>query len=174
MLKSILTSLFIGVSIIFIGYGMASTNYNLPINVYYSNLNSFAKSEIKCLADNMYYESAFEPAKGQIAVAFVTLNRRDSGFFPETICEVVKQRTRQVCQFSWYCENYNLTKINPQVYNDIMKLAIHIYANYDKLEDPSKGALFFHADYVNPGWRNMVKTAYIGRHIFYNRKDMMS
>jgi spore germination cell wall hydrolase CwlJ-like protein len=40
------------------------------------------------------------------------------------------------------------------------------------LEDPSKGALFYHADYVNPQWRNMEHLTTIGRHIFYIRKDM--
>lgn len=174
MLKSILASIIVGITIIFVGYAAASTSYQLPINVYYNQLNPFARSEIKCLADNIYFESAYEPEQGQIAVAFVTLNRRDSGFFPDSICDVVKQRTQQVCQFTWYCENTVLTRVNEKVYNEIMKLAIHVYANHDKMKDPSRGALFYHADYVNPGWKNMIRTATIGRHIFYNRKDMIS
>jgi spore germination cell wall hydrolase CwlJ-like protein len=40
------------------------------------------------------------------------------------------------------------------------------------MEDPSKGAMFYHADYVFPQWKNMTKTAVIGRHIFYNKKDL--
>jgi spore germination cell wall hydrolase CwlJ-like protein len=32
-----------------------------------------------------------------------------------------------------------------------------------------KGALYYHADYVNPKW-GKKKVAHIGRHIFYNRE----
>jgi hypothetical protein len=65
-----------------------------------------------------------------------------------------------------------LTNSNNSLYNDIRNLAIYVYANYELLNDPTNGALFYHADYVRPGWRNMEKTAVIGRHIFYIRKDL--
>jgi hypothetical protein len=65
-----------------------------------------------------------------------------------------------------------LTNTSNVLYNDIRELAVYVYANYDKISDPSKGALFYNADYVNPNWRNMEKTAVIGRHIFYIRKDL--
>jgi spore germination cell wall hydrolase CwlJ-like protein len=55
------------------------------------------------------------------------------------------------------------------LYNDIRELAVSVYINYERMIDPSNGALFYHADYVNPGWRNMKTTAIVGRHIFYNR-----
>lgn len=159
--------------IILFGYTTANGKEKLPIQVYQNQLNSFAKSEIRCLADNIYFEAGHEPEKGQIAVAFVTINRTKSEFFPDSICGVVKQRTQQVCQFTWYCEDKRLTKVNERVYNDVMRLAIYVYANQEKLKDPSRGALFYHADYVNPKWKNMVHTVTIGRHIFYNRKDMI-
>jgi len=34
-----------------------------------------------------------------------------------------------------------------------------------------QGALFYHADYVNPQWKK-VRVAKIGRHIFYRHKDI--
>jgi spore germination cell wall hydrolase CwlJ-like protein len=34
-----------------------------------------------------------------------------------------------------------------------------------------KDALYFHADYVNPGWPNMTRVAQIGNHIFYKKKE---
>lgn len=150
-----------------------------PLKVYYNNLNEYTKKEIDCLAQNIYFESAHEPKEGKVAVAFVTLNRVYSGYFPGSICDVVKQAHKNICQFSWYCESKAkhiatgglLTASNSLLYNEIQNLAIHVYANYEKLEDPSKGALFYHADYVDPKWKNMEKTAVIGRHIFYNRKD---
>jgi spore germination cell wall hydrolase CwlJ-like protein len=50
--------------------------------------------EIRCLAKNIYFEARNEPTLGQIAVAFVTLNRVDSNQFPDTICTVVEQKTQ--------------------------------------------------------------------------------
>ncbi|MBJ7298438.1 MAG: cell wall hydrolase [Dolichospermum sp.] len=38
--------------------------------------------------------------------------------------------------------------------------------NYEILDDVTKGALYYHADYVNPRWK-LIKTTTIGRHIFY-------
>ena len=34
----------------------------------------------------------------------------------------------------------------------------------------NKGALYYHADYVNPRWK-LDKTTIIGRHIFYKPKE---
>lgn len=181
MLKKILASTILGSTFIFFGYTMASMKYEMPLKVYYSQLSPFAQKEIECLANNIYFESAYESEKGKIAVAYVTLNRVNSGFFPQTVCDVVKQKTTGVCQFSWYCQetpkrisySKDLTSKQEVMYNEIQKIAIDVYANYGKIPDPTKGALFYHADYVQPKWKNMIHTATIGRHIFYIRKDMM-
>lgn len=143
-------------------------------------LSADAKKEVECLADNIYFESGYEPVKGQMAVAFVTINRVKSGFFEKDICGVVKQKVGGTCQFSWWCEDRPksistskvLTNGDNSLYNEVRNVALLVYANYDKMEDPTKGALFYHADYVKPGWKNMEHLTTIGRHIFYNRKDM--
>jgi hypothetical protein len=62
-----------------------------------------------------------------------------------------------------------LTTDNNMLYNKIVDLSLNFYLNHKNMKDPSKGALFYHADYVSPGWPNMKRTAYIGRHIFYNK-----
>jgi spore germination cell wall hydrolase CwlJ-like protein len=54
-----------------------------------------------------------------------------------------------------------------EAYKESLSTALHIYANYEKLQDFTQGALFYHADYVNPHWRGLTKTVTIGRHIFY-------
>lgn len=181
MLKKVLASVVLGSLFIYLGFALSTLGNNFPLKAYYNNLSADAKREIQCLADNIYFESAYEPEKGKIAVAFVTLNRVNSGLYPDNICDVVKQRTKNVCQFSWYCEerpkriSYSgvLTNGQSSLYNDIRNLAIYVYANYEKMEDPTKGALFYHADYVTPIWRKqMIKTTQIGQHIFYKRKDI--
>ena len=142
------------------------------------HLTSDAKREIACLAENIYFEAAYEPEVGQLAVAFVTMNRVNSGKFADTICGVVKQKIGSTCQFSWWCEpkpyamstNQVLTRTNNQLYNRIEDMAVNFYLNHDRMKDPSKGALYYHADYVNPGWK-LAKNIQIGRHIFYGDKN---
>jgi spore germination cell wall hydrolase CwlJ-like protein len=168
-------TLILGVSV-----ALASFQTSMPYKAYYNNLTADTKKQIECLAQNIYFEAAHEPEQGKVAVAFVTLNRVKSKHFESDICGVVKQKTGGVCQFSWYCEERPkamsyakvLTNEHNPLYNDIRNLAIHVYANYELINDPTKGALFYHADYVRPGWKNMEKTAVIGRHIFYIRKDL--
>jgi len=146
--------------------------------VTFNQLTSKTQKEVMCLAENIFFESAHEPLSGQVAVAMVTLNRVNHDQFPNTICGVVKQiKYRGVCQFSWYCEGKesmkHLTRHNELLYNNIINLAVDVYANHDKMNDPSKGALFYHANYVRPVWRkDMDKVAVIGKHIFYNDKGL--
>lgn len=130
------------------------------------------RQDVECLALNMYREARGEPLNGMIAVAFVTLNRVKSSAFPSSLCSVVYQKHKNVCQFTWHCLK-GLPKINQQTYDYIRTVAKLVYFNTDKVADPTKGALFYHADYVNPKWnRVMKKTAYIGKHIFYRDRKL--
>jgi len=163
------------------------TNHDVILKPKYEMLTAEAQRQVQCLAKNIYFEARNEPEKGMVAVAFVTLNRVSSSEFPDTICEVVEQKTRVysigdrrvVCQFSWFCEEVPksiytkniLTIRNDPLYNSIRDLALHVYANYERIEDPTHGSLFYHADYVNPNWRNLVKVTKIGAHIFYVKKE---
>ena len=56
-------------------------------------------------------------------------------------------------------------------FRESMDVALFVYANYEKLKDITNGALYYHADYVNPRWRGVEKTTTIGRHIFYKERD---
>ena len=166
---------------------MIRDDHHILINPSYERLTPTAQKQVQCLAKNIYFEARNESVEGQKAVAFVTLNRVKSGDFPDSICDVVEQKKRVaeigdrkiVCQFSWYCEkvpkyiytNELLTKRDDPLYNEIRDLATYVYANYERLPDPTKGSLFYHADYVRPGWKNMVKVTKIGTHIFYTKRN---
>jgi spore germination cell wall hydrolase CwlJ-like protein len=130
----------------------------------YNMLTGETQKQIDCLARNIYFEAGFEPADGQVAVALVTLNRVNDPRFPKDICSVVEQKTKSTCQFSWFCSPPPLK--NTTVYNASLQVALWVYANYEILDDTTKGALYYHADYVNPRWK-LEKTTVIGRHIFY-------
>lgn len=139
------------------------------INVEYTQLTKDARKQVDCLADNIYYEAGYEPERGKVAVALVTLNRTQDDRFPKDICSVVKQKVKSTCQFSWFCEG-NKRVANNFVYNQAREIAVYVYANYEKMHDITKGALYYHADYVNPRWK-LERTTTIGRHIFYKERD---
>jgi spore germination cell wall hydrolase CwlJ-like protein len=142
----------------------------LPIKASYKDLSKEARRQVTCLAENIYFEAAHEPYRGKKAVAFVTINRLQTGNYADDICGVVYQKTNGTCQFSWYCDSIirekRLTIKHSPLYNEILELATHVFLNFEKLKDVTNGATYYHADYVNPGWK-LQKVDKIGRHIFY-------
>jgi hypothetical protein len=128
------------------------------------------QTQLDCLARNIYYEAGYEPFEGKVAVAQVTINRAESGDFPSDICRVVYQKNivyeKVLCQFSWYCETATMKKpMNGPVYTESMEVAKKVLLEGFRLPN-LKDALYFHGDYINPGWKK-ERVAKIGRHIFY-------
>lgn len=162
------------VIVVIFAYLLTSAHGNFSfkkiVQVPYEFLTVTEKKEIDCLTDNIYYEAGYEPKEGRIAVAAVTINRVKSNQFDNTVCGVVKQKTQGTCQFTWLCDGSAKRRPNPDIYNEARELALYVYFNHGVIEDPSKGALYYHADYVNPRWK-LDKTTIIGRHIFYKPKE---
>lgn len=118
---------------------------------------------IDCLSKNIYFEARDQSVEGQFAVAEVVLNRSKDKNFPKDICQIVKQKKKQTCQFSWYCDG----KADIMVEERAATLATYIAVTV--LENPTnytKGALYYHAKYVSPEW-GKEKVAIIGDHVFY-------
>ena len=125
--------------------------------------------EAHCLAKNIYFEAGNQPLAGRIAVGQVTINRRDHGMFPHTICEVVYQggETRNRCQFSWYCDGKHDTPTDSETWLDSIVLAFRLL-NFDDM-DITEGSLWYHANYIeDPYWaKELTPTVVINNHIFY-------
>ena len=148
----------------------------MPLAVDVYDLSPVAKKEVECLADNIYFESGAESKAGKIAVGLVTMNRVKHGF-ENSVCGVVKQKTNSTCQFSWWCEakaksialhkERYLSDKQWELYNEIRDIALYVYMNHEIIKDNTKGALYYHANYVNPQWK-LKKTVTIGNHIFYS------
>lgn len=129
------------------------------------------REDLTCLAENVYFEARGEPAKGQYAVAEVTMNRVASPLFPGTVCAVVHEkrwdplRRRYVGAFSW-------TELEPirlprgAAWERAFAVA---EAVYDGKQAPVvEGALFYHAKNRRPSWAKAKRrVASIGRHVFY-------
>ena len=144
-----------------------------------------------CLALNVYHEARSQGTAGLFGVTAVVLNRVNDKRFPNTICEVVYQgptreswKTRRYknlpaderiyypiknkCQFSWYCDGKNDTPHNKEKYQEVLDLVEAILYNELPFVDITDGALFYHADYVTPGWaKTKQRTIEIEDHIFY-------
>ncbi|CAB4133373.1 SleB Cell wall hydrolyses involved in spore germination [uncultured Caudovirales phage] len=126
--------------------------------------------QLRCLTQNIYWEAASEPFEGKVAVAQVTMNRAASSQFPNDVCAVVYQKnviySKVVCQFSWYCEGTHRVKpVYQPLYRESEEVAKKVLLENFRL--PSlKNALYYHADYVKPGW-GKIPIAKIGHHVFY-------
>ena len=136
----------------------------------------FTETEVAWLTKNVYFEARNQGIAGQLAVAMVTINRVLDSRFPNTIEEVVTQAytyrngfpIRHKCQFSWYCDGKSDKIRDWKSYNDIHRLVVTYLQNRDIIFDVTEGAVFYHADYVNPSWAKVKeKTIEIEDHIFY-------
>ncbi|UCH75535.1 MAG: cell wall hydrolase [Rhodospirillales bacterium] len=125
--------------------------------------------EIECLALNIYFEARGEPVDGRIAVGHVVLNRVADDRYPDKICDVVKQggpRPKHKCQFSWWCDGRSDRPRDLQAWRESQVLARVVFWGY--AEDPTGGALWYHADYTMPYWGSkLTRGPKIGRHHFY-------
>jgi len=123
--------------------------------------------DLECLAKNIYFEGRNQPWVGQVAIAQVTLNRVKSLTFPNTICEVVQQKKRQICQFSWYCDGKSDQPKDIKDYNKATEVAIQVYSR--TIPDVTEGSLWYHATYIRrPFWAySMKEMVKINEHIFY-------
>ena len=151
---------------------------------YFSNI-SYSTEELECLALNIYFEAGVESTAGKLAVANVTINRKNSGDYPDTICGVVKEGKhyhdkridkryplRDRCQFSWYCDGLVDKPKKGRTWNTSLEVAeIALKKHYaDILIDITDGSTHYHANWMEkyPSWAyTKKKMATIDRHIFY-------
>lgn len=134
-------------------------------------LTSHQERELHCLAQNIYYEAGAESYDGKLAVAQVTVNRTRHTNFPNTVCEVVKQKSvrkgRAVCQFSWFCTSKSKHRlpVNSKNYQESLLAARQVFV--DGLEVHGlKNALYFCTTHLHPG-KDKIKVAKVGNHNFY-------
>ena len=149
-------------------YVTPSISQEIADTIVKQEVNEDFNKQLACLTKNIYYEAATESYEGKLAVAQVTINRANNPNFPSTICGVVYQRTLGTCQFSWTCLK-NLAINNKYAWDEselVARKALTEPVLHDTIA--KQNALYYHARYVNPGWKGRV-VAKIGNHIFYAR-----
>lgn len=133
-----------------------------------------AKTEIECLAMNVYHEARSESLAGQYAVADVVLNRVESRLYPDSICGVVFQAKtwegvpiRDKCQFSWYCDGKSDHPTEVDSWLRSITVAVNIL-HKNQFRGLTESATHYHTDYVSPTWnKSMDYIGRIGNHLFY-------
>ncbi|RMD60712.1 MAG: cell wall hydrolase [Alphaproteobacteria bacterium] len=125
--------------------------------------------QIRCLALTIYFEARGEPDEGKLAVAHVVMNRASHPLFPRDVCQVVRQggeKLRYRCQFTWWCDGRSDRPRDSRAWRHSLALARRVF--WDASEDPTGGALWYHAASVRPAWRTALQQGpTIGRHVFY-------
>ena len=127
---------------------------------------------VNILACNVYMESRGENLNGQLAIAFVTINRLKQEKFPASIRHVVFQKN----QFSWVGVSTKVTE--REAWEKSKEIAKFVYSLKDKdalyeVVDPTNGSLYYHKKGVKPTWRHLFKReTIIGSHIFYTEKTV--
>ena len=126
---------------------------------------NYNQNDVECLARNIYWEAGVEPMTGKIAVGNVTINRVKTKYWGRHICDVVYSKD----QFSWTKERRRgWIGLKGKSWAE-SKAAAEAVLNGLKVKQLDK-ALFYHADYVQPNWRDRSKRVIkIGRHIFYTQ-----
>ncbi len=130
-----------------------------------------------CIATAVYFEARDQSIEGQLAVSNTIENRVQSSLFPANHCEVVTQGPvangwpqRHQCQFSFYCDGKSDIPVDKAAFNKAISVAVVHLSGI--IPDNTDGALWYHADYVDPWWAvHMQYIKSIGVHIFYKEQE---
>lgn len=123
-----------------------------------ASANVTGDTELRCLANAVYFESRGEPLEGQLAVAQAIINRVESGRYASSICGVIAQRG----QFSFDRSRSPAKGIDWRNAMGIARIAAA-----DMWREVAPKAVSFHAARLSPGWRGKTRIAQIGNHVFY-------
>lgn len=142
-------------------------------------VRTFSESESECLAEALYYEAGAEGTAGMKAVAEVIFRRTQVRYYPASVCGVVYQGAAAGrCAFSFTCDDMRVEMRNQKLWAKCQKLAGQLMQGRKALMkiNATRGATHFHADRIKTNWekRGLIRTATIGRHIFYRDPGVMT
>lgn len=124
----------------------------------------YTSADVRCLAENIYYEAGIEPLEGKYAVAQVTINRLKTGYWGKSICKVVHAKA----QFSWTLQKKR--KAPKGLFWEESQLIAKNVLKHGVRVQPLQQSLMYHAEYVKPKWvDHKERITQIGQHIFYRR-----
>ena len=150
---------------------VTSTTTNAYIQVPYNttrkieHIRKINVTQQLCVAKAVYFEARGEKDQGKYAVAHVVMNRAKLNKYNNDPCKVVHDS----CQFSWKCDKKSDVPTDQEAWGDSILVAATVMMGYNR--DNTAGATYFHSKKVRPSWRKeFVRTATIGKHVFYRIK----
>lgn len=138
----------------------------------------FNEEQVNCTALNIYYEARNQTTLGKIAVSQVVFNRAQHDYWPDDICDVVKQGSyitgtvsRHRCQFSWYCDGLSDRPKEQTTWQEALDVARDSYLAWSYGYDITDDSTNYHSSKVSPEWRNdrgMTYVKTVHDHHFYH------
>lgn len=129
---------------------------------------AYTQRDLGCLSEAIYFEAGNRGEEGRRAVAHVIMNRVASDEFPDSVCDVVAHgQDRDRCQFIYRCDLDYTRFIYPGQKTMARNSAKAVLSK--KSDDPTKGALFFHADWAAPSrfFKTRMAIGNYGGNVFY-------
>jgi len=132
-------------------------------------VSSISAEDQRCMQQNIYFEARNQSTLGQVAVAWVTLNRVQSDRYPDSICGVVWQNK----QFSWTHDGKSAEPGNnvleQRAWEDAGLVTEVVLLDWALGKNgPVGAATMYHADYVDPYWSDSYRlVTKVDDHIFY-------
>jgi spore germination cell wall hydrolase CwlJ-like protein len=127
---------------------------------------NYTDEDLFCMAKNIYHEAGNQSRLGKFAVAQVTINRVKHPLWRDTVCGVVFEPY----QFSW-ANNRSIRWTTPrssEMWRESREVAREVLSHGFRVKGMEE-AVYYHANYVSPNWRNVDRLVRIGAHIFYER-----
>ena len=118
--------------------------------------------KLQALALNIYHEARGETEKGMRMVGEVTINRVSSSYYPDTICDVVYQKS----QFSWVSKRNKMPN-EEEAWQKSIDIAKELL-NDNNASYPHLATHFVNLKVAKPRWiKKFDKVETIGGHTFY-------
>ncbi len=141
--------------------------------IYAAEFGRTDATNIRCLAEAVYFEARGEPYIGQVAVAQVVLNRARSGKWPHGLCAVISQGVErgEKCQFSYMCRTARAQPTGA-MWERAQEVAIDAVRGRVWLRELVE-ATHYHTTSVAPIWRHGLDgLGTFGSHIFYRTPEL--
>lgn len=126
-------------------------------------------SSISCHIYNVYHEARSGSDLEMIAVMNTVSNRVKSPHFPNSICEVIKQKWA----YSWTNDKRSDVMYDKESVERISSVVDKYLLNKGLFISLSEGIDHYHHISITPEWsqsKRMKRVGIVGEHIFYRRK----
>jgi len=146
--------------------GASISSLQLAQASYYSQVHY--EAEKVCMLRIIYTETTNEPIKGKQVVAAITMNRVNSGKFPNTVCDNMKAKGA----YSFYSsKTKERVRRYPKIYHEIAEKALQ--GGYSKLISPSV-TYFKVCSVKSKFFDTLVMVGKVGNHCMYQEKVMLA